>query len=170
MKTKSLLSIFTIPSLAAVSLLALSLFAAPKTHQATSATTSQTQTQKDSERYILECEREWTDAENSGDTRKVEQFIAADFVGVDTDGSLYNRAKAIADARTNSQDYSSNRLIDAKVRIYSDAAVAQGSSSWERRSGSPKKGRYVWTDTFIRRNGAWQLVASEDVIVPDPAK
>lgn len=141
---------------------------APKTHATSRATA--TQTQSDSQRYILDCEREWTDAENTGDTRKVEQFIAADFVGVDTDGSLYDRAKAIADTRTNSRDYTSNRLIDAKVRIYADAAVAQGSSSWERRNGSPKKGRYIWTDTWIRRNGAWQLVAAEDVIVPDAAK
>lgn len=163
MKTKLLFGITT-----TLVLVALSLFAAPKIHATGPATT--TQSQKDSEHYILDCERAWTDAENTGDTRKVEQFIAADFVGVDTDGSLYDRAKAIADAHTNSQDYSSNQLIDAKVRIYADAAVAQGSSSWERRTGSPKKGRYVWTDTFIRRNGAWQLVASEDIIVPDAAK
>ena len=150
-------------------LLFLALFAVlilPKTH----ATNSAIDTQKDSERYILDCEREWTTAENTGDTRKVEQFIAADFVGVNADGSLYDRAKAIADTRTNSQDYTSNSLIEAKVRIYADAAVAQGSSSWERRNGSPRKGRLVWTDTWIRRNGAWQLVAAEDVIVPDASK
>jgi hypothetical protein len=163
MKTKLLVSIFAVLSLAAISLVA-----APKIRA--NSTASTTQTQKDSERYILDCEREWTTAENTGDTRKVEQFIAADFVGVDTDGSLYDRAKAIADTRTNSQDYTSNSLIDAKVRIYADAAVAQGSSGWERRNDSPKKGRYIWTDTWIRRNGAWRLVAAEDVIVPDASK
>ena len=159
MKTTLLFSITT-----TLVLVALSLFAAPK------ILASATQTQSDSEHYILDCERAWTDAENTGDTSKVEQFIAADFVGVNADGSLYDRAKAIADTRTNSQDYTSNSLIDAKVRIYADAAVAQGSSGWERRNGSPRKGRLVWTDTWIRRNGAWQLVAAEDVIVPDADK
>ncbi len=60
---------------------------------------------------------------------------------------------------------SSNHLNDVKVRFYGDTAVAQGNESWERRTGTPKRGRFVWIDTWIRRNGKWQIVA-----VPEPEK
>jgi hypothetical protein len=57
-----------------------------------------------------------------------------------------------------------------KVRFFGDTAVAQGSESWERRTGKPRLGRFVWTDTWVRRNGHWQIVAAEDLIIPEPKK
>jgi len=39
-----------------------------------------------------------------------------------------------------------------------------------RRAGAPPRGRFVWTDTWIRRNGKWQIVAAEDLIAPEPGK
>jgi hypothetical protein len=30
-----------------------------------------------------------------------------------------------------------------------------------------ERGRFVWTDTWIRRNGRWQIVAAEDLIAPE---
>ena len=64
----------------------------------------------------------------------------------------------------------SNHLNDVKVRFLGDMAVAQGNESWVRRTVTPLNGRFVWTDTWLHRNGAWQIVASEDLIVPEPAQ
>jgi hypothetical protein len=47
------------------------------------------------------------------------------------------------------------------VRLYG-SAIAQGSESWEKRSG--ERGRFFWTDTWLLRNGHWQIVAAEDLI------
>jgi aminopeptidase C len=52
-----------------------------------------------------------------------------------------------------------------KVRFYGNTAIAQGSESWEKRSG--ERGRFVWTDTWLLRNGHWQIVAAEDLIAPE---
>jgi aminopeptidase C len=71
----------------------------------------------------------------------------------------------IADTRTAQQYFVSNRLNEVKVRFYGDTAIAQGDESWERRSG--ERGRFVWTDTWIRRNGRWQIVATEDLVAPE---
>jgi hypothetical protein len=30
--------------------------------------------------------------------------------------------------------------------------------------------RFVWTDTWIRRNGKWQIVAGEDLIAPEGSR
>lgn len=99
-----------------------------------------------------------------------EQFLADDFLGVDTDGTLYDKAKAISDTKHDFKDYAYNHVNEVKVRFFGDTAVAQGSESWERRTGEPKLGRFVWTDTWIRRNGRWQVIAAEDLIIPEPKK
>jgi len=71
----------------------------------------------------------------------------------------------IADTRNAPKDFVSNRLNDVKVRFYGNTAIAQGSETWERRSG--ERGRVVWTDTSLRRHGRWQIIAAEDLIGPE---
>jgi Domain of unknown function (DUF4440) len=119
---------------------------------------------KEAERYIVESERQWADSVATGDPSTVERILSDDFLGVDPKGTLYDKAKMIADTRNAPQYFVSNRLNQVKVRFYRDTAIAQGDESWERRSG--ERGRFVWTDTWIRRNGRWQIVAAEDLIVP----
>ena len=130
----------------------------------------QSSTEKDAESYIIESERQWVESVVTGDTSVVERIVADDFVGVDTDGSFYDKAKQISETRELPKQFVSNRLIDVKVRLYGDAAVARGTESWVRRTGTPLRGRWVWTDTWIRRNGKWQVVAAQDVTVPEPSK
>jgi hypothetical protein len=123
--------------------------------------------QKQAEHYIIESERQWAESLSSGDTAPVERILADDFLGVDVDGSHYDKAQAIGFAHGGPKSFVSNHLNEVKVRFYGGAAVAQGSESWVRRSGDRLRGRFVWTDTWIRRNGKWQIVAAEDLIVPE---
>lgn len=123
-----------------------------------------------SERFIVEGERQWADSTTSGDTTQIEKLIADDFRGVDPDGKFYDKATELADTRREAKSFVSNRLNEVKVRFYGETAVAQGSESWERRTGEPKLGRYVWTDTWVRRDGRWQVVAAEDVTVDETRK
>jgi ketosteroid isomerase-like protein len=120
---------------------------------------------KETERYIVESERQWAESVATGDPSTVERILADDFLGVDPKGTLYDKAKMIADTRNAPQNFVSNRLNEVKVRFYGEIAIAQGNESWERRTG--ERGRFVWTDTWIRRNGRWQIVAAEDLIAPE---
>jgi hypothetical protein len=86
------------------------------------------------------------------------------------DGKHYDKASMVADTRDAPKEFVSNHLNEVKVRFYGNAAVAQGNESWERRSGTPKRGRFVWTDTWIRRNGKWQIVAAEDLTVAESSQ
>lgn len=122
---------------------------------------------KAAEQYITEGERQWAASTTSGDVSTVERILADDFVGVDTDGSLYDKAKQMAQTRDSPKKYISNRLNAVRVRFFGDTGVAQGDESWERRSGTPRRGRFVWIDTWVLRNGKWQIVAAEDVIAPE---
>lgn len=62
--------------------------------------------------------------------------------------------------------FASNHLNEVKIRFYGDMAIAQGNESWERKTG--ERGRFVWTDTWLRRSGSWQIVAAEDLIAREP--
>jgi ketosteroid isomerase-like protein len=123
--------------------------------------------QKEVERYIVESERQWAESVATGDTSAIERILADDFVGVDPKGHLYNKQQMIAETRNAPKYFVSNRLNDVKVRFYGDTAVAQGSETWEKRTG--ERGRFVWTDTWLQRNGRWQIVAAEDLIAPEKA-
>jgi ketosteroid isomerase-like protein len=120
-------------------------------------------TRTTTEQYIIQSEREWAESIASGDIGAIERILADDFIGVDSEGKLYRKAETITDTRTAPKYFLSNHLNQVQVRFYGDTAVAQGSESWVRRRGEPCRGRFVWTDTWVTRNGRWQIVAAEDL-------
>jgi len=123
--------------------------------------------QKETERYIVESERQWAESVATGDTSAIDRILADDFIGVDPQGHFYNKQPMIDETRNAPKYFVSNRLNDVKVRFYGNTAVAQGSEAWEKRSG--ERGRFIWTDTWLQRNGRWQIVAAEDLIAPEKA-
>lgn len=93
--------------------------------------------------------------------------MAEDFVGVDVDGSHYTKADSVEYCRTKPSRFESNHLDDVQIRFYGDMAIAQGSESWKLKSG--QTGKFVWTDTWLKRSGKWQIIAAEDLMpVPSP--
>jgi ketosteroid isomerase-like protein len=121
--------------------------------------------QKETERYILDSERQWAESVAIGDTSAIERILADDFIGVDPKGLLYAKQQMVDETRNAPKYFVSNRLNDVKIRFYGNTAIAQGSETWEKRSG--EHGRFVWTDTWLQRNGHWQIVAAEDLIAPE---
>ena len=121
--------------------------------------------QASGEDYIKRSEQRWAEASMNRDTATVERIVADDFVGVGPDGAFFRKADELASVGKNEGDYVAATSGEVTVRFYGDAAVAQGSESWQKRSG--ERGRYIWTDTWIRRNGKWQIVAAVDVKVPE---
>jgi ketosteroid isomerase-like protein len=125
--------------------------------------------QQSAESYIRESEAQWAESVATGDTTAIERILADDFIGTDPKGELYDKAKMIADTKDAPKYFVSNHLDQVKIRFFGNTAVAQGSESWVRRDGGC--GRFVWTDTWILRDGRWQIVAAEDLIAPPlPAK
>jgi ketosteroid isomerase-like protein len=114
--------------------------------------------------YIRQAESDWAESVVTNDVSVLERILADDFVGVDIDGSHYSKADAIKDFRTHPSEFVSNHLNEVEIRFYGDAAVAQGNESWKKKNGAP--GKFVWTDTWIRRGGKWQAVAAEDLVPP----
>ncbi|MBZ5654914.1 MAG: nuclear transport factor 2 family protein [Acidobacteriia bacterium] len=114
--------------------------------------------------YIRQAESDWAESSVKRDVTLLERILAEDFVGVSHDGKRYSKADEINESPTKPSEYLSNHLIDVEIRFFGDAAVAQGSEEWKKKDGTT--GRYVWTDTWIRRGGKWQIVAAEDLVPP----
>ena len=96
------------------------LFLCPALLLAQSAGTSQAE----SERYIVESEKQWAESVATGGTKDVERILADDFLGVSPQGKLYDKQEMIADTRNGPKEFVSNHLNQVKVRFYGDTAVA----------------------------------------------
>src|SRR5690349_8309819 len=101
--------------------------------------------------YICDSERAWAASVATGDPTAVKRILSEDFIGVDPDGRQYRKAEMVADTIKAGTHFSSNEIGDVIVRFYGNMAVAQGSETWTRKSG--ERGRWVWTDTWLKRKG-----------------
>ena len=119
--------------------------------------------QAEAERYIKAAEAAWAESVATNDASVVSRILADDCVWV-LDGEVFDKAHAVADAAKGPGGFLSNHLEYAHVKFFGDTAVVQGSEMWTRKGG--KKGRFVWLDTWVRRNGQWQVVGAEDISVP----
>jgi ketosteroid isomerase-like protein len=111
--------------------------------------------------YIRQAESDWAESVVTNDVSVLKRILADDFIGVDIDGSHYSKADAIKDYARPSE-FVSNHLNEIEIRFYGDTAVAQGNESWKKKDGT--SGKFVWTDTWIKRGGKWQIVAAEDLV------
>lgn len=115
--------------------------------------------------YIQQGEYDWAQSVVTNDVSVIQRICADDFAGVDIDGSLYSKTDTIEGFRSEVSDVVSIHLHAIKIRLYGSAAVAQGDESWENKDGT--LGKFVWTDTWIRRDGRWQIIAAEDVVAAE---
>ncbi|MEO7201382.1 MAG: nuclear transport factor 2 family protein [Candidatus Tumulicola sp.] len=129
----------------------------------TSLSAGESYSHADAEHYIKASESAWAESVPTNNTSVLKRILASDFVWV-LDGEIWNKARAVADAEAGPGDFLSDHLNYAHVRFFGDTALVQGSETWTRKGG--RKGHFVWTDTWIRRNGEWQIVQAEDVTVP----
>jgi creatinine amidohydrolase/Fe(II)-dependent formamide hydrolase-like protein len=131
---------------------------------------------------LIEMERQWSESANPTDEiRVVQKIFAEDFLGTDTDGKLYTKSEKIAEekARTSTGEVLSPHLDEVKVRFFGDnLAVLYGHESSIRKSKEGKEytRRVIWTDTWLKRDGRWQIIAVQDMVAqpsvapPSPAQ
>lgn len=119
-------------------------------------------------RAIEAGEATWARSIPAGDVAAMQALLDEDYRGVAPDGSRTTKAEELEGLKSGPQHFVSNRLVEVHVRLYGDAAVAEGIEQWEKRDGEPRTGRWVWTDTWVRREGRWRIVASADIEVGLP--
>lgn len=120
------------------------------------------------EKYIQAGARQWAESVATGRTEDLERIIADDFVGTDPQGRRYDKAKMLENTREAPKYFASNQIGPVMVTFFGNTAVAQGEETWTRHRGDPISGRFVWTDTWMKRNGKWQIIAAQDMTAKLP--
>jgi Domain of unknown function (DUF4440) len=118
-------------------------------------------------KFMIDMERKWAEGvcTNNG---VVSELLADDFQGTSTSGERFNKEDELRDEKGPRSAHGC-ALDDAKVRFFSlssgdDVAIVYGS---EHAIGKDKthpdaKQCQVWTDTWLKRDGKWQIAASQD--------
>jgi hypothetical protein len=113
---------------------------------------------------LIDLERQWAEAACTHSSIR-QSILADDFEGTSPEGALYSKAETVE--RVNSKILVRDcRLLDAKVRFYCDSvAIAFGSETATRkdREGRETTRKLIWTDTWLKRNGKWQIIAVQDM-------
>jgi hypothetical protein len=119
-------------------------------------------------KFIIAIEAKWASS-SCNPQPDLKAVIAEDFQGTATDGHRYDKAEAIAtDPSALARDC---QLGQVKVRFFGDSiAIAYGAENRIRKAADDKEARrcQVWTDTWLKRNGQWQIVAAQDTVIPCP--
>ena len=125
-------------------------------------------------KFMIDMERKWAEGVCT-DNRVVAELLADDFQGTSTRGERFNKEDELRDEKGPRSAHGCG-LDDAKVRFFAsssssasslggeDVAIIYGS---EHAIGKDKthpdvKVCQVWTDTWLKRGGRWQIVASQD--------
>jgi len=114
---------------------------------------------------IVAMERMWG-ASNCAPQPGLKDVFADEFQGTSPTGSRFNKAVAI-ETDTNNL-HRECKLGEVKVQLFGDSvAVVYGdeSSIAKGKDGKDFKRCLVWTDTLLKRNGRWQIVAAHDTQV-----
>jgi hypothetical protein len=114
--------------------------------------------------YICSSEREWAESVANGDVNVPMRILADDYIGIGSSGRRFTKAEMAAQPPRTSQFVASEEVDQATVRFFGNTAVSQGSENSRSKDG--QNSRVVWTDTWLKRHGKWQIVASQDMIVP----
>ena len=119
------------------------------------------------EQAVMRIERELLNAILKGDASASERYLASTYVFTGPDGTVENKAQAVADVKSGDLKLQSASLDGAKVQVYGDTVVVTYSSNDKGTyKGKDISGTTRWTDVFVKHNGRWQVVASHGTMLP----
>jgi ketosteroid isomerase-like protein len=110
---------------------------------------------------VKQFERDFGDALVAGDTDKLDQILADDWVTVGMSGKVYTKESVLADVRAGRDKLNWFELGPMDVQVFGDVAIGQGSVTEKRMlDGKESNGQFVFTDLLQKREGQWRVVRS----------
>lgn len=132
------------------------------------------QTDRAEEREIRKAEREWLNSYVTRDAAVMDRIEAEEFRIVYPNGTVVSKAQEL-DSVKKAGSLQGDVKVDTEdetVHIYGAAALVTGNFIQKGRySAGPKKGQEFriverYTDVYVKRDGRWQVVASQLTAVP----
>jgi len=121
------------------------------------------------EQELISLDKEWGEAGLRGDTAVLERILADDFMGA-TPTAVATKAQSIAESKTNAPNitnatYTADeytvRFLDKNTAVMTHRAVEKGLDKGKEYTDQHRS-IHVW----VKRNGRWQVVASQATPIP----
>lgn len=109
---------------------------------------------------VRKLERAWLDAYEKHDVKAMDAILGHDFLITFPDGSQQNR-KQVLEMISGAPSGNRFSTVDVISRVYGDTVILTGKVITEfKRDGKTMTDESLYTDTYVRWNGKWKVVAS----------
>ena len=114
------------------------------------------------EEELLKLENEFARAVVSNDVAALDGLLADDWIIIDPDGSIIDKARFLAVIKSGALSHALMESTDLRVRLYENTAVVTGLTT--------TKGKFMGqdftsceraTDVFLKQAGSWQCVFTQ---------
>ena len=113
---------------------------------------------------VQKLERAWLDAYEQHDEKAMNAIVADDFTITFPNGSMQTKTHILASLKGPRPAGRSIKFHteDVQARVYGDTVILIGRviSEYQRDGQTASKEEQRYTDTYVKRNGRWQVVAS----------
>ena len=120
------------------------------------------------EATIRDIEDKWQASIMRHDPSVAEAYLADDFRGISSRGKVMTKANLLSEIKKDTDTYTTAKNGKVDVRVFGGQfAVATGTSTeaGKAKDGKEFKRTFRWTDAWVLRNGKWQCVASQAMLV-----
>lgn len=115
------------------------------------------------EKALIQIEQDGANALLKSDGAGFERFLAKEWT-LNTDGQLTSRAQMLAEIKSGAYKFSSVEMNDINPHVFGDVAVVTMIAVMNGKyKGNDLSGRQQSTDFFVKRNGQWQIVNTQNV-------
>lgn len=115
---------------------------------------------------VQQLEHDWLDAVKAGDADKIGSILADDWAGMMNSTEKLTKQQYLDTVKSGKSKIDSFKVGPISVKMVGNVAVVQGSdtekSTYE---GKDSSGKYAWMDVFVKRDGKWVAVRSQDTMV-----
>ena len=146
--------------LAAVLLTAAATFAAGQTPDKPAKPAAEKAAPAAPEQELTQLADQYTAALKGKDAAALGRLWADDLTFITPGGAVQTKAQRLADIQSGATKFETLEATDRTFRVYGDAAVMTTLTTVKGQySGQEASGQYRVTQVYVRRGGAWQIVA-----------
>jgi ketosteroid isomerase-like protein len=120
------------------------------------------------EQAVLQMEEELRVAISKGDAKAYGRIVGDNYVFTNQDAVVRTKAEMVSGYASGTTKYESVKFDELKVHAYGDTAVVTGRTIVKAQdNGKDFSGQFRYTRVYVKRQGRWQLVATQVTRIPD---
>jgi len=121
------------------------------------------------EQAVMQMEEDLRVAISKGDTKAYGRIVGDDYVFTNQDAVVRTKAQMVSAYDSGSIKYESVKFDEIKVHAYGDTALVTGRQTLKGQdNGKDISGKFRYTRVYVKRQGRWQLVATQATRIPEP--